>query len=50
MAIGKPLQGRRVLMLDVCPVAKAAKVPEGLKIETDPDRAARTRSTGPPRT
>jgi len=34
MPIGKPLQGRRVLMLDVCPVVKAPKTPDGIKIET----------------
>jgi ElaB/YqjD/DUF883 family membrane-anchored ribosome-binding protein len=34
MAIGRPLQGRRVLMLDVCPVIKAARTPDGMKIDT----------------
>lgn len=33
LAIGKPLQGRRVLMSDVCPIDKASKMPDGLKIE-----------------
>jgi len=31
--IGKPLRARRVLMVDVCPVEQAAKVPEPIKIE-----------------
>jgi hypothetical protein len=34
MVIGKPLQGRRVLMLDVCPVAKAAEPAKNMKIDT----------------
>jgi hypothetical protein len=37
MAIGKPLQGRRVLMLDVCPVVKAEKAektPGDIKVDT----------------
>ncbi len=32
MPVGKPLQGRRVLMTDVCPVYKADKVPDGIKV------------------
>jgi hypothetical protein len=31
--IGEPLKARRMLMKDVCPVVKADKVPEGVKIE-----------------
>lgn len=33
LPMGKPLQGRRVLMTDVCPVEAASKVPDGLKVE-----------------
>ncbi len=32
--IGSPLRSRRCLFVDVCPVLQAAKVPEGVKIET----------------
>ncbi len=34
MPIGKSLQGRRVLMLDVCPVTRTAQTPDGVKIDT----------------
>ena len=32
--VGEPLRARRVLMVDVCPVVQAAKVPEHVQIET----------------
>jgi hypothetical protein len=34
MPIGRPLQGRRVLMLDVCPVAKTPEARDGMTVDT----------------
>lgn len=43
--IGKPLKSRRVLMLDVCPVMKAEKVPPDVTLASVLDVSGATRDT-----